>query len=227
MNIFTVTEGLRGEDLITSIFRYLLLSSTELRECFIRIVSDKSKTGPILLSSHFSCLLQYITEDEESKNWGRLDLLVETDDSVIGIENKLYAGFQEGQPKKYLHSLKKYADGLSKLRNIESPQHIVVIIAPQSRKNEIKGIIENEEHLALLTWEEVLSKFEKYLGLIDSKTKFILMAFIEFVRESVIFIPRFKELVPHLRKRFDDYGSAIQKMVVGKLWNYFPVKSNL
>jgi len=36
---------------------------------------------------------------------GRLDILIQLDDVVVGIENKFLAGFQENQPHKYVESL--------------------------------------------------------------------------------------------------------------------------
>ena len=67
MNIFSETEGLEGEDLITAILRVLLLRSQEVRERFVTLLSEESHLGPIELQSHFSCLLQRTTEDKSSK----------------------------------------------------------------------------------------------------------------------------------------------------------------
>ncbi len=222
MNIFIETEGLQGEDLATAIIRVLLLRSQELRESLIRLVSNASILGPVLLSSHFSCLLQYATEDKASGRRGRLDLLIETDDSVIGIENKLYAAFQEGQPHKYLGSVKKYAEGLANLRTIESLQYSVVVIAPRSRLFNVKEKIKSDDHLTVITWEDVLEAFSEAAVRVDSTTHMILNSFMEFLKEKIAFIPRFKDWVPHLKRRFDDDGTPIQRTLVTKLRDFFP-----
>src|SRR5712692_6695611 len=57
MNLFSEIEGLRGENLTTAILRVLLLRSQDLRERFIRLVSDNCRLGPLTLGEHFSCLV--------------------------------------------------------------------------------------------------------------------------------------------------------------------------
>jgi hypothetical protein len=222
MNIFSEIEGLSGENLTTAVLRLLLLRSQDIRDKFIRLISNESHVGPLTVGPHFSCFLEQTIEDEKSGRSGRLDLILETTDAVIGIENKLFAGFQEGQPHKYLSSLAKRAEGLMKLRG-KKYQYLLLILAPKGRKGEIERLIETEHHQYIyVSWDDVLDALVGVQANLDPATKAMLLSFEEFLRDKISFIPQFVEWVPHLKRRFDDYGTPLQNEVVKKLWGFFP-----
>ena len=106
MDVFSEIEGLSGENLGSALFRYLIFNSYEVRDSVITLFSDRSPIGPISYTSHFACRTEYPTSHKEFGD-GRLDILIQLDDVVIGIENKFFAQFQENQPKKYVQTLKK------------------------------------------------------------------------------------------------------------------------
>ena len=113
-----------------------------------------------MLDTHFACFREYETIDEAANQRGRIDLLIETDDFVIGVENKFYAKFEDEQPNKYLKSLKENSQGLTQLRakylrHISGSNYMVVVLAPKRRRDEIKPVIKRNPHLTSLTWEEV------------------------------------------------------------------------
>ena len=60
------------------------------------MISAGSKQGPLSSESRFPCKREIGTRDEDDRQ-GRVDLVIETDDAVIGLGNELYTGFREGQ----------------------------------------------------------------------------------------------------------------------------------
>jgi hypothetical protein len=135
MNLFTELEGLSGEGLATAGLRLLLLRSPACKEAFVRELDALSPFGPLLSNSHFSCYTEHPTHDE-SEGSGRLDLCIELDDVVVGIEVKLSAVFQPSQPAKYEAELKRMVGVLTELRRQEV-RHFLVVLAPERRRSEI------------------------------------------------------------------------------------------
>ena len=129
MNIFSEFEGLVGENLSSAILHYLLLNSEEVRETFLTLLSDKSPRGVIEFYEHFSVRKEYPTKDEELGN-GRLDLLIQVDNFMIGIENKFHAAFQDGQPEKYQQSLSQSAELLAQINKV-NVQSLLYILCPE------------------------------------------------------------------------------------------------
>ena len=219
MSILSEIEGLSGENLITAVLRLLLLRSQDLRTQFFQLLSQKSRTGPIRLYNHFSCVLEHPTED--SSRWGRVDLLLESDDAIVGLENKLYAGFQEGQPHKYLATVEKNASTLSTLRGNDF-RPIVAVLAPKSRTSEVDTIIGDDERFLMLSWEEILDRFSIVRNSLDSVTAVLHDVLNAYIYQHIALFPDFPTWVPHLRRRFDSGGTPLQREVVAKIWDIFP-----
>jgi len=219
MDFLSELEGLAGENLCSATLRLLLLRSHDLRERLINLISRENRTGPVMPGSHFSCTIEEPTED--SGRWGRLDLFLEMSDAVVGIENKLYAGFQEGQPHKYLNTVLQRAKALASIRN-KHYQGLVAVLAPKSRKTEIEAVIREDEGLLALTWEEVLDDFSRSAQNLDSETKILLHALDSYIRKQISLFPEWTRWIPHLRRRFDHRGTPLQRTVVAKVWQFFP-----
>lgn len=202
MNLFSALEGRKGENLITAVFRLLLLRSEPMRDTFIRLVSDNCRLGPITLGEQFACLIEQATDDQAGGS-GRVDLIIETADAVIGVENKLFAGFQQGQPEKYLESLKQRAGELQKLRRAKSYLYLVVILAPKRRTKEIATRIANNRNCAVFDWEQLLDEFEKTSDDLDPSTAVIFESFNDFISERIALMPEFERWIPHLKGQFD------------------------
>ena len=117
MDIFSEFEGLRGENLASSVLRYLIFNSHEIRDAFLALLSDHSPIGPLSYSTLFACRTEYPTSSEIEG--GRLDILIQLDDVVIGIENKFFAEFQDGQPEKYCDTLETAATSLGDINHTE------------------------------------------------------------------------------------------------------------
>ncbi|MGO9931898.1 MAG: PD-(D/E)XK nuclease family protein [Steroidobacteraceae bacterium] len=221
MNIFEEIEGLDGENLVTALFRVLLLRSEEIRQTVIELISKDASFGPIAIDSHFSCVLEQSTREDASSGSGRLDLMIETDDAVIGVENKLFAGFQQGQPHKYLQATRERAEQLAKLREGQY-NYYVVVIAPQSRGDEIQKHIADDNHLIFLKWETVLNEISSRSAEYDTLTAAITKSFAEYVTDRVAFIPKFNKWVPHLQRAFEPHGTILQRRVIAELKPMLP-----
>ena len=104
----------------------------------IRTISDISPVGPIIVNKHFSVFTEVSARTGQQENdeassddaeeaeyselstQGRIDILIQTDDAVVGVENKFGADFQKGQPGKYFDLVRTKAKQLGEgvARNI-------------------------------------------------------------------------------------------------------------
>ncbi|MBM3334082.1 PD-(D/E)XK nuclease family protein, partial [Candidatus Sumerlaeota bacterium] len=100
MNLLEELDGLQGENLASAALRFLVLQSNPCKNALLETLNKVSPIGPLTSTSHFSCYREYATSSEES-GAGRLDLVLELDQAVVGIEAKLLAEFQPEQPTKY------------------------------------------------------------------------------------------------------------------------------
>ncbi len=219
MDFLSELQGLSGENLCSATLRLLLIRSQDLRECLINLISRENRVGPIMPGSHFSCTIEEPTEDPG--RWGRLDLFLEMSDVVVGIENKLYAGFQNGQPHKYLGTVLQRAKDLEKIRG-NHYQGLVVVLAPNSRNPEIKSKIGENKKLLALTWEDILDAFCRSTEHLDSETKVLLHALKSYIHQQTSLFPEWSRWTPHLRRSFEHGGKPIQRTVVRKVWQFFP-----
>ena len=173
MNLLQELEGLSGENLTSAALRFLIIRSQDARETFKELVSAKSSQGLIVMQSEFSCKLEVLmrsaqmeSPDQQNES-GRIDLLMHTDNMIIGIENKLDAAFQPGQPEKYRQGLERLANQAS---DITKKRYVLVILAPEYRTPEIKAKIDEIDkdevrlHYIQLSWETLLTELEKRCG---------------------------------------------------------------
>lgn len=221
MNLFKEIEGLSGEPMVSALLRLLILRSQEIRDEIVRLISAKSPIGLVTSSSHFSCYTEYTTFDQVAGQ-GRIDIVIELDDAVVGIENKLFALFQEGQPAKYLSSLEENARALSSIRNREIRWFLLVLL-PRVRLSEIDDIIiQHPKAVIPLCWEDVIPSIEKLENKLDPTSQVIAAEFVDFLRSRLAFIPNFADWVPHLRRSFEPRGTPLQRKLIGHIWDFFP-----
>ncbi len=131
MNLFDELERLNGETLASAVLRLLILRSQPLRRAFLRLLDRLSPVGPITSTSHFSCYQEHATDDPELGS-GRIDLVLELDDSIIGVEAKLHGEFRGSQPEKYKREMSRLAKVLGEARRRKFHQFLA-ILAPESR----------------------------------------------------------------------------------------------
>ncbi|MDB4433279.1 PD-(D/E)XK nuclease family protein [bacterium] len=220
MNLFAEIEGRSNETLTTAVLRMLVLRSQELRDSFLALISRKASIRPIPSESFFSCSLEEPT-DNERQGAGRIDLVLETDDAIVGIENKLFAAFQENQPGKYRATLTERAAELSKIRRREV-RPLLAVLHPRSRQNEIDNLKGDLPGLVSVTWEDLVECFPHHDAPLDHTTQTILSEFRAFIGDRLAFLPDFAAWVPHLRRSWTPRGSEMQRELVARIWEFFP-----
>ena len=225
MDIFSEFEGLRGENLASSVLRYLIFNSHEIRDAFLALLSDHSPIGPLSYSTLFACRTEYPTSSEIEG--GRLDILIQLDDVVIGIENKFFAEFQDGQPEKYCDTLETAATSLGDI-NHTSTKALLFVLCPKSRKSEAKKKISalkthaKKTPAAVVLWEKVLKTISDTETVSNPTTKIVAQEFCSYLERHLSFIEKFKSKAAHLKRTFPDYGSPYQRELVSRLWSIFP-----
>ncbi len=220
MNVFSAIEGLSGENFGSGLLSYLIFNSDEIREAIIGLLSDHSPEGPISYTSHFACRTEYQTTDDALGN-GRLDILIQLDDVVIGIENKFFAKFEDNQPFKYVKTLNDVANALKVINRIDV-RTLLYVLCPESRKAEAKAHIDSRVGLAVITWEEVLGCMKKIGDISNPVARMVKNEFIEYLERRFSFVPDFARKAIHLNRAFPEYGSPSQAELIAKLWTLFP-----
>jgi len=220
MDIFSEVEGLSGENLGSALLRYLIFNSHEIRDSFLSLLSDNSPIGPISYNSHFACRTEYPTNHKEYGD-GRLDILIQLDDVVIGIENKFFAQFQNNQPHKYYDSLESVADSL-KCINHSDVKTILYVLCPEARKKEAHEQIRELKSASVISWEEILKQFKSITEISNPVAKILKNEFTEYLKRHFSFVHDFERKAIHLKRDFPEYGMPLQGELVGKLWSFFP-----
>jgi hypothetical protein len=227
MNLFSDIERLSGENFSSAVIRHLALRSTQIREVFIDLLSAKAPDGPIASIDHFAISLEKTTKDGDKT--GRVDLIIEVDDAVIGIENKFNVAFQEGQPEGYLTSVEEHRNMLAKLKGFQPEsfsvlQAFILVLAPQRREQEIREELsktKTPDKYVYCSWEELLQAFTG-VHLTDQIDKYLVKQLNDFVKDRTGFPPDIARILPHLSKKFPPRGSDLQKRFVNLLWYSIP-----
>lgn len=226
MNLFGEIEGRRGENLSSALLRFILMRSQDARTKLAELITGL--VGESFEAMHrFACSLETGTTDD-IHGPGRIDLLLEMDNGLVGIENKFNAGFQNGQPQKYLDALSLIAEKSAKGGAITSNRYILLILAPAQREGEIKKKIaelskHQQEHCKFLSWEEMLRALNDVLPTQDSKTKEVILDFSAYVNRYLnqSFFRQNRSWLESLR-HWKPYGSERQQSVTSDLWEFFP-----
>lgn len=205
MNLLQEFEGLFGENLGTAALRVILHDNRVAREAIIDLLSDASPAGPLVSDSHFACYREFCTADESGRS-GRLDLVVELDNAVIGIEAKFFAPIQPEQPTKYWPTLLMRAELLSKLRG--APGSVVpqlFLLAPEASRLTYQPFLARS---SFLSWEAVAQAVARAVQLNTSST--VERDFVAFVKGKLDFLPRLDRELPHLTRTWQPKGSELQ-----------------
>jgi hypothetical protein len=227
MNLFREIEGLQGEKLASKVLSLLLLRSQELRSIFIDMISDESPNRPLSTWSRFACVCEQRTENEDT-GAGYVDILIETDDAVIGIENKFHAPLGRNQPEKYLITLQEKASHLNALVGKQTAiDHLLVVLLPKDRRErESKAL--RDKGCVVLAWQDVLDAFKRITAhrILDPTTDAILRILDDFVLEKIGFMPNFTRLASHFRKNWAPSGNHYQYALLTALREVFPYPNN-
>ena len=210
MNLLQEFEGLFGEVLASAALRVIVLSNPRARNAVIDVLSAASLRGPFSSNSHFACHRELGTKSEKGET-GRLDLVLEMDDAIVGIEAKFTASFQPQQPEKYQDTLRLRAELLSKLRS-SSVEPQLFVVAPRSRRGEAQ---KHAPDYAFVAWEELIEA----VGASSIGHDAVLERdFASFVQSRLEFLPRLERDLPHLTRFFPPRGSKLQCTFLSKIY---------
>jgi len=214
MALINDIEGLKGENLASALLAHLLIRSEPVRRAFVDKISALSKTGPIIVKQQFSVFTEFSTEKQK-----RVDLLIQTDDAVIGVENKFDASFQEGQPKSYVKLVEDKAAGLGEVWKAVF-QPMLVVLAPKRRERETIKEIEDQKigrTCVFLAWEELMISLNREnLHGLAAVDRFLVNELDEHVKAQTGAI-NLEQLVQHLNNPWQDRGSAVVKQFFGQV----------
>jgi hypothetical protein len=240
MRLVDDIAGLRGENLASALLAHLLLRSEPVRRAVIRTISDISPVGPIIVNKHFSVFTEVSAsigqQDEDGSrsndaenaangelpSQGRIDILIQTDDAVVGVENKFGADFQVGQPRKYLDLVRTKAEQLAHVWP-GTFQPILVVLAPERRRDAINDVIESQgipNSCRFLAWQDLLKSLKrKRLPDLDAVDRFLVEELEQFVKQNIGSFD-IERLVIHLNNPWQPGGSAVVREFFGKvIWN--------
>jgi len=98
-----------GETQICGVVHYLLLRSPELRDALIQAINEKAPHIDLVSSLHFSCSRERTTTKADGRrDRGRVDMLLEVDNAVIGIEAKIGSSLSDDQPHRYIDGVRTH-----------------------------------------------------------------------------------------------------------------------
>lgn len=226
MSLFSEIAGLRGENLSSAIVAHLLLRSPDARMEAIRQISNAAQTGPVYVQNQFAVFREHTAAgaaagEDIARLGGRLDLIIETDDTVVGIENKFFAPFQERQPECYLPYLRDTAEALTKLRGREFTWALI-ILAPLQRENEIRQYIKSkklEREVGFISWQKLMDSFDALSGT-STVDRFLIRELKEFVDEQIGNMRDLPRLLPHLQRQWTQRGTSWHRHFLnGFVWS--------
>lgn len=191
-NLFFRIRPDRHEDASTEILAFLLQEYPECRNAFLSLVNSASTDG------------EYAVKTQHVINGGRPDMLIQSDQEIVFIENKPhdYSSFTDGNAEK--DQLKRYSEAL-KSSVVESKK--LVLLATEDNKESLlleaanaEGVSADEKSLfahydkegikfSLVTWERVLDALDAS-QIVDPIFRFLLDQLRGFVIVPVRKIPK-------------------------------------
>ena len=210
MALFSDISGLRGENLASALLAHLLLRSEPIRRAFINRVSSRSKKGPVIVEKHFAVFTEAATDEQK-----RLDILVQTDNAIVGIENKFSASFQPDQPKSYLSLVETKANDLGKVWG-SSFQALLVVLAPEDRESETVARILKQgisDVCIFLSWQGLLERLNRdYLPDLGPVDRFLVTE-LEQYADAYMGTADLSQLMDHIDNPWQERGSSVVKEV--------------
>jgi hypothetical protein len=219
--LLETVQSLKGEELTSAVLGYLIAKSPSCYRAFLECLAlDRPDQDE----------LPICVESEVETNWlsggieipGRLDLLVDTGTRLIGIENKIWAGFMDDQPAKYCMKLIEE----SRLRE-RRDKPMLVVLAPRVKDPEVqkalRQVSENEAFSRIETnsifWTDLLDSLRSA----DHESEQITNLYEELRRyvDQRIWFPDFEFAFSKLRAWDGDWNEW-QQQLVGYLWYAFP-----
>ena len=228
MNLFTDLENLRGENLASAMLRYLIINSSDIREEILKLIDKRSPVGPLVSDSHFSCYLEEATvvDNDDSQSRGRIDVVIEMDNAIVGIEAKFHAGFQQDQPFKYFPSLEEKAKTLKTLRGAPEYEYFLCVLLPESRIDEVNRLFGDvpeewakyEDKCKTLTWTEVRKALKRAEKRMPAEIAYLSAEFREYLDSRLTLFTGWARKKRHIVSRWQKKGTALQIEVLEDLF---------
>ncbi len=195
MGLLSDLEGCKAERMTSALLRRLILDCPLFREGFSNLLSRELNeyrsmldfsAGVLCTCEHYLPMPSSCTKkndpDSASNSYGIADIYLQTADSVLIIENKLWAGFQDRQLKRYARYLNTLAPAAEEPSDSEQdetapmesicicPDRYLVVLCTSARKADIEkepapNVEGNDVRYAIVFWEDVL----KILGEVEEK----------------------------------------------------------
>ena len=99
---------------------------------------------------------------------------------------------------------------------------LLFVLCPASREEEALRKTHGLENASIITWEDILSAFKGIKEISNPVAKIVMNEFVEYLKRHFSFIYEFDKKATHLKKAFPEYGTSLQRELVGKLWSLFP-----
>jgi hypothetical protein len=168
-----------GETEVCGVVNYLLLRSPELRDALIAVINDRTPLISLMSREHFSCTREWSNRKIlPSGAKGRVDIVLEVDNAVIGIEAKIQAGLSDDQPDKYVDAVRKHAAALAEIRK-SSIHAVIVLLLPLGQVDAAaKMLAEKKEQfsgvsLCILEWGALFEAW-RVARVTDNVARFVL-----------------------------------------------------
>ena len=155
MIFFEAIGGLKLENQTSAVLHYLFVNSETFRREFVEHIKGQFSPSELpRFSNGIVCQCEIGPKDV-----GRIDLLIEADNCLLAIENKLWAEFQPDQPTKYRPILEEHSE---KKFNDRSCYRLLVV-APSQRKKEIKKHLKEQgaTDCIVVYWQDIRKKMLK------------------------------------------------------------------
>jgi hypothetical protein len=229
MNFLSRLVGKDAENLTSAILKHILERSPELRQGAIDALSDSCPAAIATLSAERSfgvTLEESTTQTAAEADRGRVDLVLEFDEALLGVENKLNAVLQQNQPSKYLETLGQRAAQLMAARGRNSFPYACVILAPEHRRAVISKELQTQvgydaERLGFCSWQQMLSKMTSREPS-DPVARFLLRELDDFVQDQTgsirVLAGRLQRLRQDMMHVEDLY---VHEDLVRRLWDFF------
>lgn len=228
-SLFTAIENLRGENLASAILRYLIVTSPEIRREVLKLISKRSPREPVVSDSHFSCYLELPTKFESENHEavkGRIDIVLELDDALVGIEAKFFAGFSDGQPFKYYQTLEKQGKLLGELRRTDPLDYFVCVLVPASRVRSAEKDLKkksglwsaHEKRHVVISWQEMREALERAEKHATAEIAYFSRMYRGFLEEKLMLLRDWDIKQPHFTRRWQPSGTALQYELVAELF---------
>jgi PD-(D/E)XK nuclease superfamily len=162
MHLFDQVVIREQEVFACRVLTYLMQRSPELRDGTVSAINRCKGMDAHYFQTRntFSVVTEWTTDATASGDGpGRVDLLLEIDNAVIGIEAKLNADLAEDQPKKYLDAISDHARRLTEIRGVAMTP-VCVLLGPESMAKYFSDhLARHPSHpsatVCILTWTEL------------------------------------------------------------------------